>query len=156
MAVATGRPGALIVLDEIESLLELKRSSSKRRAYNEMTALFMNVYGWASTWLVLAYTPAFLVGLEGDSVAGSDFRRSLSVVRRAGGIELPRRLEPSDAECVVKHVREIYAMAYRITLRLGAEAQLVRRWHQTGSATRELVRMSVDECDRALGSSIAP
>ena len=149
MATATGRPGALIVLDEIESLLELGRSSSKGRAYREMTALFRNVYGLARTWLVLAYTPAFLVGLERDLVADDNFRGALSVVRKQAGIELPARLEPGDAECVVKHVREIYAIARKTTLRLGDPAQLVQRWIRTGGATRELVRMSVEECDRA-------
>lgn len=153
MATATARPGALIILDEIESLLELGRSSSKRRAYREMTALFRNVYGWARTWLVLAYTPAFLVGLEQDRVADGNFRGALSVVRKQAGIELPLRLEPGDAECVVKHVREIYAMVRKTTLRLGDPAQLVQRWSRTGGATRELVRMSVEECDGAAAGS---
>src|SRR5262249_38724272 len=110
LATATGRPGALIVLDEIESLLELGRSSSKKRAYREMKALFRNMYGLSRTWLVLAYTPAFLVGLERDDAADRDFRDALSLVRKEKGIALPPRLEQDDAECVVRHVREIYQM----------------------------------------------
>jgi len=153
LATAMGRPGALIVLDEIESLLELGRSSSKRRAYSEMKALFLNVYGWARTWLVLAYTPAFLVGLERDEAADNDFRETLSAVRREAGIALAPRLEQHDAECVVTHVREIYQMWRGTRRQLSEPAELVRRWIRSGGPTRELVRMSVEECDRAAASS---
>ena len=152
MAVATGRPGALIILDEIESLLELGRSTSRGRAYSEMTALFKNVYELARTWLVLAYTPAFLVGLEDDRIADDEFRLALAAVRKEEGIELPARLKTSDAECVVKRVREIYAKGRGTTLRIADPMTLVQRWRRSGSATRELIRMSVEECDGAAAS----
>lgn len=167
LAKGSGLSGAVVVLDEIESLLDLKLPSSKRRAYNEMWSLFRNEYGLAATWLVLAYTPDFLVGLErsrliGKVTHGSDpmvddgFHKSLADLRKTGEIDLPRRLEQRDAECVVRHVREIYQTASGAPLRLPDPQQTVQRWSKTAGATRELVRMAVDECDRAASARKPP
>lgn len=156
IAHSVGVAGVLIILDEIESLLDLGRSSSKRRAYSEMTALFGNAYGLPRTWLVLAYTPAFLVGLERDQVADAAFREALAAVRRTSEVDLPPQLSARDAECLVRRVRSLVEIADGSAVRLPDPATTVARWSRTSAPTRELVRIAVEEAERAASAASRP
>ena len=112
----TGRPGLLLVLDEVETIQRV-RSDSRERSLNALRMLIDDLYGgrFPGLYVLITGTPAFFDGPQG-------VRRSLPLAQRLHvdwssdpRFDNPRdvqvRLLPFDLERLVavgQHVRSIY------------------------------------------------
>lgn len=151
IARTAGRPAMAVLLDELESLISLSRSTSRDKAYRVLNGLFQRHYPLAGVLLVFAYTPDFLERVHRDFDAyGHEFRKSWRRVVDANSFEVAE-LDEDGALDLVGRIASLHGLAEDWD---GGEAMrsrradLIKAWRTNNRSTRYLVRSAVSLLDR--------
>jgi hypothetical protein len=147
MTRATRLSGSLVLLDEIESLIDLNNVSSRRKAYEVLSHIIANQSGMASLVSILSCTPAFLrhlrqdIGALGHTV--SDQWKTLKAFKLS-------KLSMKDALALIEKIGQLCAIAYSSDrpFELSSEHEVIAsEWLRNGSSVGELVRTVVNKLD---------
>ena len=152
VARMAGRPATAVLLDELESLIGLSRSTSRDKAYRVLNGLFQRQYPLAGVLLVFAYTPDFLERVHRDFDAyGHEFRKSWWGVVDANSFEVAE-LDERGAMELAGRIASLHGLAEDWdasgAMRSGCR-ELIKAWRTNNRSTRYLVRGAVSLLDRA-------
>lgn len=152
IARTCGFTGTVLILDELESLVDLTRSSSRRKAYAVLHDLFFNDHKAPGLFSAFAFTPAFVTGLRADIEAEGDrFYRDWRGLWADAFLEI-ERLSNTNAYELARRISRIYQTGHRVDDAARLEGKLVQictEWSKSRAATGELVRRIVSTLDMA-------
>jgi hypothetical protein len=139
-----------VLLDELESLVDLQRSDSRNKAYRVLQNLFFNKYKAIGMLMVFAFTPAFLTGLEDDIAAGGDeFSEKWRDLLRTRSIEIPP-LRNVDVLSLIGRLASLHGSAFGwdpASAIASRQEALVDGWSRTGKSVRSLVKAVIHLMD---------
>jgi len=145
-----GFGGLVVLLDELESLVDLVRSDSRNKAYRVLQSLFFNKYKSAGMLMVFAFTPAFLTGLEEDVAAGgNEFSEKWRELLQTRSVEIPP-LRNVDVISLIGRLASLHGSAFGwdpASAIVSRQAALVDRWRRTGKSVRDLVKAAIHLLD---------
>jgi hypothetical protein len=149
MARVSGKTGTVLLLDELESLIDLPRSNSRRKAYEGLHALLFNDFGAPALLTVLAFTPAFVTGLRKDADGlGAMYHKEWASFWQDQTEEIPA-LKKAEAIELIQRIAALHGVAYRrSTVTENSEiGAIVSAWSRTGGSVGDLVRRGVTTLD---------
>jgi hypothetical protein len=150
MARVAGYGALTVMLDELESLVALRVSTSRRKAYRVLDSLFSRSYDTPGLLLIFAYTPAFLVGVARDYDAyGDELHHSWRELAAQNSLDVSR-LSAGDASKLLQRLAELYGNAEGndayASLASFSHA-LIARWSAAGGSARDLVKAAIHQFD---------
>jgi len=150
IARAAGYSGTILLLDELESLVDVSlRRPSREKAYSVLHELLFNDHNAPSLVSVFAFTPAFLQGLRQDlSAGGDDYYAEWDPLWTDDHFEI-QALSDSEARSIVDRIKTLFEVAYGESA--GAMTRtdhesIIREWRRQRS-TRQLVKLVVEHLD---------
>ena len=147
MARAIGVVGCMLLLDEIESLIDLNNVASRRKAYAVLNHIITNKASIENLFSLLSCTPSFMIHLREDVRSEGD--RTFSEWSCLETTELSR-LSKNEALALVEKIGALYAIAYKwnAEYRLTPEHEaILSEWLTTQGPISELVRSIVTSLD---------
>jgi hypothetical protein len=147
MARAIRVVGCMLLLDEIESLIDLNNVASRRKAYEVLNHFITNKASIGSLFSLLSCTPSFMMHLRGDVRSEGD-----RVFREWGCLETTKlsRLLRNDALVLVEKLGALHAIAYNLNaeFRVTSEHEaIISEWLTAQAPISELVRSIVTSLD---------
>jgi hypothetical protein len=143
--------GALtVMLDELESLVALRVSTSRRKAYRVLDSLFSRSYHTPGLLLIFAYTPAFLRGVARDYDAyGDELHHSWRELAAKNSLEVSS-LTVGDAAELLQRLALLYSRAEDWDA-VGASASfgtaMIAQWSAARGSARDLVKAAIHRFD---------
>jgi hypothetical protein len=143
--------GALtVMLDELESLVALRTSPMRAKAYRVLDSLFSRSYHTPGLLLIFAYTPAFLRGVARDYDASGDaVHHSWRELVAQNSLEVGP-LGRGEAAELLKRIAELYGIAEDCDAdaALGSFGQaLIASWSADRGSARDLVKAAIHQFD---------
>jgi hypothetical protein len=143
--------GALtVMLDELESLVALRVSTSRRKAYRVLDSLFSRSYDTPGLLLIFAYTPAFLAGVARDYDAyGDELHHSWRELAGQNSLDVSR-LSAGDASKLLQRLADLYGNSEGSDARAALASfgqALIARWSADRGSARDLVKAAIHKFD---------
>ncbi|MDF1500088.1 MAG: DUF2791 family P-loop domain-containing protein, partial [Anaerolineales bacterium] len=145
-----GHNGMVILLDEIESIVDLQKSS-RRRAYALLDSIFFNDFDLENLYAIFSYTPEFVAKLQRDASAKTT-EYAKQWVDICGQQELGLvPLTDTEIEELINKIVELHSIAYEYQVGglTNKVAKMMTSYRKINSV-RELVRTTVDRLDASL------
>jgi hypothetical protein len=150
-----GYQGTVLLLDEMESVAELRLSISRQKAYRILHALLFNSYDATGLYAVFAFTPGFVAQLTADEdLTGGKYQADWQRLWKENQWELPP-IDDHQARTLLEKVAVLHGTAFdwdAMAALGGGIQRIIQRWSKGGRNIRELVRMGVSFLDSAESS----
>lgn len=152
LARSTDWSATAVLLDELESLIELQSSRSRDKGYRVLNGLFRGEYSLGGILMVFAYTPEFLRRVHRDFEAyGHEFRESWLRIVEDNSFNLDE-LDEGNVSALLDRLSLLHGAAENWNAADAANSsrlQLLRDWRKNGRSTRFFVRSAISALDRA-------